>query len=241
MAPTAPIITMITDASARLLSLLQVANASFPTGAFNHSYGFETWIDGGALHDAASFERACRDWLRYGLARADGVGVAHAHRHAAANDLDALIALDWAIGALKLSRESREASFKTGRALLGALREVFSLDPLEPFAAAVRDGRCEGHQAVVFGAALRAQGVDEGESVLAFLQAALSNLVGVGARLIPLGQIESQRIVRGAWPLLASGAEEACAVGIDDLGSATAGLDIASMAHERLRTRLCMS
>ena len=28
---------------------------------------------------------------------------------------------------------------------------------------------------------------------------------------------------------------------LDALGSATAGLDIASMRHERLHTRLCMS
>ena len=232
---------MIADGATRLLYLLQVANASFPTGAFNHSYGFETWIDGGALHDAAGFDRACRDWLRHGVASADGAAVAHAHRYAAASRIDALIALDWTVGALKLSRESREASFKTGRALLGALREVFSPGSLETLATAVGDGRCEGHQDVVFGTAAKAQGIDEREAVLVFLQTALSNLVGVGVRLIPLGQIAGQRIVRNAWPLLTDAAAEACRAGIDDLGSATAGLDVASMAHERLRTRLCMS
>ena len=139
------------------------------------------------------------------------------------------------------ARETREASFKTGRALLGAYRDIFSADPLAPFAEAVREGRCAGHQAVIFGAAAQAQGIGTGDAVLAFLQSALSNLVGVGARLIPLGQIESQRIVRNAWPLLTAGAEEACAMEIDALGSATAGLDIAGMRHERLHTRLCMS
>ena len=233
--------TMTTDGPERLLYLLQVANASFPTGAFNHSYGFETWIDAGALDDGARFERACRDWLRYGVACSEGAAAAHAHHHAAAGDLDALIALDETLGALKLSREVREASFKTGRALLGAYRDVFDAAPLAPFAAAVREGRCAGHQAVVFGAAAAAQGIDVGDAVLAFLHAALSNLVSVGARLIPLGQIESQRIIREAWPLLAEGASDACAMELDALGSATAGLDIASMRHERLHTRLCMS
>ena len=112
----------------RLLYLLQVANASFPTGAFNHSYGFETWIDGGMLDDGARFESACRDWLRFGIVRTDGAAAAHAWRHAAAGDLDALVALDETVGALKLTRESREASFKTGRALLGAVSEVFGAD-----------------------------------------------------------------------------------------------------------------
>ena len=232
---------MTTDAPDRLLYLLQVANASFPTGAFNHSYGFETWIDAGALDDGARFGSACRDWLRYAAVPTDGAAAAHAHRHAAAGDLDALIALDHVVGALKLSRETREASFKTGRALLGAHRDVFSAESLAPFAAAVRDGRCEGHQSVIFGAAAAAQGVGVSDSVLAFLHAALSNLVSVGARLIPLGQIESQRIIRNAWPLLTRGTGEACATEIDMLGSATAGLDVASMRHERLHTRLCMS
>ena len=149
---------MTTDAPARLLYLLQVANASFPTGAFNHSYGFETWIDSGALDDAASFESACRDWLRYGARRTDGAAVAHAHRLAEAGDLDALVDLDHIVGALKLSRESREASFKTGRALLGAYRDIFGAQPLASFADAVREGRCEGHQAIVFGAAAAGAG-----------------------------------------------------------------------------------
>ena len=120
---------MSTNAPDRLLYLLQVANASFPTGAFNHSYGFETWIDSGALDDAASFESACRDWLRYAAVPTDGAAVAHAHRRAAAGDLDGLVDLDHIVGALKLSRESREASFKTGRALLGAYRDIFSPTP----------------------------------------------------------------------------------------------------------------
>ena len=118
---------------------------------------------------------------------------------------------------------------------------MFHAEDLAPFAAAIRERRCAGHQAVIFGAAAAAQGIGMGDAVLAFLQSALSNLVGVGARLIPLGQIESQRIVRNAWPLLTAGAEEACATEIDALGSATAGLDIAGMRHERLHTRLCMS
>ena len=244
--PTAPIVittttTMTTEQPDRLLYLLQVANASFPTGAFNHSYGFETWIDSGALDNAASFESACRDWLRYAVGPTDGAAVAHAHRRAAAGDLDALVDVDHIVCALKLSREAREASFKTGRALLGAYRDIFSADSLTPFAEATRDGRCEGHQAVIFGAAAAAQGIGVEDAVLVFLHAALSNLVSVGARLIPLGQIESQRIVREAWPLLTRGADQACAMEIDMLGSATAGLDVASMRHERLHTRLCMS
>ena len=128
-------------------------HASFPTGAFNHSYGFETWIDSELINDGSSFEVACRDWLTYSLASADGAAVAHAHRAMQAGDIDALVSLDELVGALKLSREAREASDKTGHALLSALRDVFEPQKLKAFESAIKTGRCAGHQAVIFGAA----------------------------------------------------------------------------------------
>ena len=180
---SAMVIRMTTDGAARLLYLLQVANAAFPTGAFSHSYGFETWIDRGLIHDAAGFEPACRDWLRHGVAGADGAAVAHAHRAAAAEELDPLVALDRIVGALKLGREAREASYKMGRALVSTLAEVFGLARARALAAAVAEGRCQGHQAVIFGAIARWQGIGERDAVLVFLQAALANLAGVAGTL----------------------------------------------------------
>ncbi|MFO1055655.1 MAG: urease accessory UreF family protein [Dongiaceae bacterium] len=232
---------MAGEAAGPLLYLLQVANASFPTGAFNHSLGFETWIDAGELETADCLELACRDWLMFGLAGVDGAACAIAYRAAAAGDVPGLLAIDELIGAVKLTREGREASEKTGRSLLGAVRDVFALPGLAVLADAVGAGRCAGHQAVVFGAAGAAAGVSEEETVLAFLQVSLANLVGVGARLIPLGQIDAQRIVRRAWPLLGEATATARATPPERLGAATAGLDVAGMRHERLYTRLCMS
>jgi len=229
------------NASEPLLVLLQVANAAFPTGAFNHSFGFETLIETGAITDAASLEGHCRDWLRYAVAPADGAGVALAHRAWLAGDEAALVELDTTLGALKLAREVRDASQRCGRALLGALNDIFDPAPLGSVIAALRAGRIEGHQAVIFGAGAAALGVSQRDAVLAFLQSSLINMTSVGARLIPLGQVETQRIVARAPALI----QESIAVALDRplaaLGSATIAFDIAAMAHERLTTRLCMS
>jgi len=225
----------------RLLFMLQVSNASFPTGAFNHSYGFETWIDSELINDGSSFEIACRDWLTYGLASSDGAAVAHAHRAMQASDIDALVALDELVGALKLSREAREASDKTGHALLSALRDVFEPQKLKVFENTIKSGRCAGHQAVIFGAAAGEFDLPEKDAVLSFLQAAVSNLAGVASRIIPLGQVETQRIILHAWPLLQQATRQARNTELHEMGSSMTSLDIASMKHERLHTRLCMS
>jgi urease accessory protein len=224
-----------------LLVLLQVANAAFPTGAFNHSYGFETLIEQGYIKDGPTLSHHCRDWVRFAVAPADGAAVALAHRAQQAGDIAALASLDETVGALKLARETREASIKTGRALLSALTDIFETEGLVTLTRAVQQGHCEGHQATIFGAGAALLGVAEREAVLAFLQSSLSNIASVGARLIPLGQVETQRIVARARTLLHEALEVALTRSLHRLGGAAIAFDIGAMEHERLETRLCMS
>lgn len=226
----------------RILYLLQVATAAFPTGAFNHSYGFETWIDRESINDAASFECACRDWLLFAATPLDGVAVAHAQRFARLGDTASLIALDGTVGAMRLTKESRDASMKTGRSFLNTLSAVFETPQVVgDYVAAVRAGQCDGHQAVGFGAAAGAFGLSTGASVLAYLQSSLSNLASVGARLIPIGQVETQRILKRAWPLLLDCTRVAESTELSRMSANMVSLDVASMHHESLHTRLCMS
>ncbi len=225
----------------RILNLLQIANSSFPTGAFNHSYGFETLINDGTIYDGKSFGEYCRDWLLYGIARSDGAGMALSYRAAIEGNIEELIYLDTQIGALKIAKEIREASVKTGLALLSGLQDIFNLDSLASYTEAINNKKCRGHQAVVFGVGSAALGLDENDSVLAFLQSSFSNLVGVGSRIIPLGQVESQSLIYQTSPLLIEAASIAKRTSRDELSSSVLALDLAAMAHERLYSRLCMS
>src|SRR6476659_4057962 len=74
---TATTTSAMTDSSA-LLYLLQVANGSFPSGSFSHSYGLETLIQDGRITDAEDLADIACLWLRYGVATSEGgaVGIA---------------------------------------------------------------------------------------------------------------------------------------------------------------------
>lgn len=225
----------------RLLALLQFANASFPTGAFSHSYGFETWITEGTVADAGTAETACRDWLRFGIATADAVAVAAAFRDTLYNDMAGLAALDRRVDAIKLARETRTASTKTGAALIAACRDIFGLDAASRLHALVKDGAMPGHHAVVYGACGAALGFTEHQTVSSFLFTGFSNLVSVVARLVPLGQVEVQRIVAAGAPLIEDCTEIARTRPVERMASLLAALDTAAMRHERLPSRLCIS
>ena len=225
----------------RFLALLQVANASFPTGAFSHSYGFETWITEGVVADAATAEGHCRDWLRFGIATADAVAVVAAYRDALYNDMGGIPALDRRVDALKLARETRSASTKTGAALIAACRDIFALEQAGRLDGLVRGGTTPGHHAVVYGVVGAALGFTEHQTVASFLFTGFSNLVSVVARLVPLGQVEVQRIVAAGAPLIEECTEIARTRPVERMGSLLASLDTAAMRHERLPSRLCIS
>jgi urease accessory protein len=225
----------------QLLALLQFTNASFPTGAFSHSYGFETWVAEGAVTDAVSAAQRCRDWLRFGIATADGVAVVAAFRDALYNDMGGIVTLDRRIGALKLARETRSASVKTGAALIAACRDIFRLSKVIRLEAMVKGGACAGHHATVYGVAAADLGFTEHQAVAGYLWSGFSNLVSVVARLVPLGQVDVQKIIIAAGPLIEDCAEIARTRPLERMGSLLASLDTAAMRHERLPTRLCIS
>jgi urease accessory protein len=225
----------------RLLTLLQLTNAAFPTGAFTQSYGFETWIDDNSIATAADAEQQCRDWLRFNLTTCDAVAATLAHRCVLRGDFADLPEVDRQLGALKLSRESRSASRMTGAALIAAGRDIFDLPQIIQLAEMVRNGEAEGHHAVVYGTVGVGLGLTESETITSFLWSGLSSLVGVVQRLVPLGQADAQRIIAGANALIDRCAEIARMRDLRTMAASLAALDVASMRHERLHTRLCIS
>lgn len=225
----------------QLLALLQLTNASFPTGAFTHSCGFETWIHDGVVDDWREAERRCRDWLRHGIATCDAVAVAHAYRAALDGDAETLADLDVRLAALKLARETRAASGMTGKALLAACRDIFELEGMRRYQAMMAGGVCEGHHAVIYGIAGAGLALGETETVTSYLWSGFSNLVAVAQRLVPLGQVDAQRIVAAAGPLIDECVAIARTRAPERMCSTYAALDAAAMRHERLPTRLCIS
>ena len=75
----------------------------------------------------------------------------------------------------------------------------------------------------------------------AFLHALVSNWISAGARLIPLGQTDSQRVLAALEPAVVAIGARAIDASLDDLGSATFRGDLASMRHETQYTRLFRS
>jgi urease accessory protein len=224
--------------AAALYRLMTWLSPSFPVGAFSYSSGIEWAVEAGDIVDAASL----RDWLAAMLAQGpgfcDGVFLAHAHLAASSRDDAGLRDIAELAAAFAPSRERQLETSAQGRAFIDIARAAWNCDGLDRMAS-----RCDG--AIVYpiavGVVSAAHAIPLAPTMQAFLHALASNWISAGARLIPLGQTDSQRVLALLEPAVVSTAKRALQASLDELGSATFRADLASMRHEAQYTRLFRS
>jgi urease accessory protein len=212
------------DATA-LLTLTQWLSPAYPTGAFVWSHGLEAAVAEGDVADGAALEDWLADVLGEGAGRSDAILLVSAHgaEGAALADLADLAA------ALAPSAARRAETVMQGAAFARVTRDVWGHDlPDMPLPVAV-------------GRAAALQGLPLEPVAQVYLQAMVSNLIAAALRLMPLGQTEGQRILARLGPVCARVATAALGQTIDDIGSATMAIDIASMRQEALRVRVFRS
>ncbi len=223
------------------VSLLQLADSAFPSGAFTCSQGMETLVESGWVHDRASAETAIRDALVGPLGHIELPAVYAAHRaavHGGWSDIERLNA--W-LDAFAQAREAREASRRIGRRLLAsALVLCDGMLPPRPLQPVIPH---EGlHQPLAFALAASLLGSSASCAATAYAWSACASLLTAAARLVPLGQQDTLRVQASLRPAIAEVAVQARAwKRIIPSGGSVPLADIARMRHERQERRLFAS
>ena len=224
--------------AAALYRLMTWLSPSFPVGAFSYSSGIEWAVEAGDIVDAASLH----DWLAAMLAQGpgfcDGVFLAHAHRAASSRDDAGLREIAELAAAFAPSRERHLETSAQGRAFIDIARAAWNCDGLDQMVSC-----CDGATVypIAVGVVSAAHTIPLAPTMQAFLHALTSNWISAGARLIPLGQTDSQRVLASLELTVVSTAKRALQASLNDLGSATFRADLASMRHETQYTRLFRS
>jgi urease accessory protein len=210
---------------------------AFPVGAFSYSSGIEWAVEAGDVVDAATL----RDWLSSLLEASgfcDGVFLAHAHRAAARADDAALHEVAELAAAFAPSRERHLETTAQGRAFLEIARRAWDCDGLERLI-----GFCGGAVTypVAVGIVSAAHRIPLAATMHGLLHALASNWISAGARLIPLGQTDSQLVLSALEPIVFATGRRALQAALDEAGGASFRADLAGMRHETQYTRLFRS
>ena len=217
---------------------LQLSGGTFPTGGFNHSYGLETYLQTDAVKNSKDLEEFLNVQLDV-LCNSDVIFLKESFQAMNKNDDVYLVQLQDYYSALKVETEIVQASLKTGRSFLNGILPLFSGDvhrALEKL-----DHLGIRQFPIVYGATSAILSLPLEETIDTYLYSSLSNLVHVATRIMPLGQTEAQKLIRMLQNNIMNIYLDYQQLTLDDVSVFSPGLQLASMKHETLFSRLCMS
>lgn len=235
--------------SEALLTALRLSDSMLPVGTYTASYGVEQYLNEGEIETADELGELIEGYLRGVIGPAEIVALGHAHRSAAAGDLNGILAADERLAAATLPAEFRDSATKAGGKLLELLDEIddgpFAATDttglLGEYTAACEDGRTEGHYPVVLGVVCQQAGLGCREAALVSAYGSVTGLLGAAQRLGRFGHTAIQAQLSTLFPVI----EEICAqyddADLTAMCSFAPLADVRGMAHERADRRLFMS
>lgn len=224
-----------------VMMLIQVMGGTFPIGSFHHSYGLESYIQKGKITDILQLKEYLCCYLKKNATHFECPGFIRAYEAGRQKNFQVLTVLDEEVTAMRLSSENRMASQKTGKAFLRLTRKFYSDEFYQRYYEFVQQTKGTGNYNIVSGCFCGICEIPKRKALLAFLMNTLNSLMQVGIKIIPLGQSQCQQLMIELYPYISKVADQVIENSLTELSNFVPVMDIMSMEHETLYSRLYMS
>lgn len=223
----------------QLFYLMQIAGGSFPSGGFSQSWGLETYVARGSVTDDCTFIEFTESYLESTISRCEGPLMCEAYKASVSGNQEVLMELEELSCAVKVTKESRESSLRMGKAFMRIMVEVLNDSLLRELKRSC--GSSGLSYPIAYGAVCGRLGLSLKEAMEAFVFSTVNALVQSAVKLVPLGNTQAQQVLMKLYPAMEQCAEESMHLPVEEISNFCPGMDIASIEHEFLPTRLYMS
>ncbi len=222
--------------------LLQINDSQFPIGSYTQSYGLETYVQKGLVKDNHSAKGFISAILTDSLLYSELLPVKFAYTWALEGNLSKIQDLEALSLASRSSLELREASLKLGKRFCRTVEGLpldFSLDFFHKYVKTCEKTGCS--HPVAYGTFCATGGFTLESIISTYLYSQISAYVTNCVKLVPLSQTEGQKILCSLQVLFPEILKKLDDLEETDLFLSCVALEIASMEHETLYSRLYMS
>jgi urease accessory protein len=224
---------MATDLA--LLRLLQLVSPSLPIGMYSYSQGLERAVEDGWITNADQSADWLRGVLTNALARVDAPIMARLYDAWTAIDMVAVESWSRTLAACRETAELRAEDRQTGQALARLLVNL-ELPEAQDWLR-----RPDATLATLFSLAASRWQIDKADAMAGYLWGWLENQVLCAVKLVPLGQVAGQRLLKDLAGDIPGLVKQALSMADDDIGGSCFGLALASSRHEMQYSRLFRS
>ena len=223
---------------AQQLAMMQLSDSFFPTGSFTFSHGLESLVQTGKISSAPDLTSFLQLLLLNKVGVSDVVALLHSYRGSQDGNLEAVKQADCQLYAQTAIAKLRETQSKSGRGLLMMISSTWQDKRLDALNREAAMGNIYCLHPVVFGAIAPVVGLNDRDTVLAFLHSLVTSILGAAIRLGVVGHIQTQQILRPLAPVIERVWSTAKSMQLEQMWSCTPEMDIAQMQHSKLSQRL---
>ncbi len=222
-----------------LLKMMQSVDAFFPVGAFTLSNGLEDYVIVEKIHSIEGLREYLEGFLQVFPYQDLGIA-ALAYRYG--KDRNMLLRLDELANAIKCAREVRTGCIRMCSRYLKA-REAMSDcgGKLKWYREKIKNKEAAGFHPIAIGIYASSMGMEIEEMLSMYGYSVISAIVNNGVKLVPLSQMEGQKVLFQMLEGLEKAVERAGNVAMEELGVSGSAFEIHCMNHEYLYSRQYMS
>jgi urease accessory protein len=185
----------------QLLALLQLGDSNFPSGAFSHSFGLETYIQEETIDSKETFFEWLRIYLEKQLAYTDGLACRLTYESLSKNEIGEIWVLDQKLFVQNIPEETREATRRIGERMIRMGIELYSIPLLEEYLKKISKREVYGHPGITFAIISHFLEIGRREAIMTFLYSSMVTLVQNGVRGIPLGKLQDSEFYWNCSPI----------------------------------------
>jgi len=220
------------------LSLMQISDSFFPTGLYTMSNGLETLFSEKRIASIDELHELIQTNIIQQIGPADCVALANAYDFAASKDVQSIITCDKLLFAMKLVKELRDATCRSGTQMIKCINSFVSNDVLNEYYEAVKNSQTPGTHAVVIGVVSNALGIEKQKAVLHFLYGFSVSMVGAALRLGMIEHVQSQKILHQLKPVIAETCNKYISKSLDEMWQFAPEYDVIQIEHEQTFSKM---
>ncbi len=231
--------SMSTNNFNELLSVMQLSDSFFPTGLYTNSNGLEILFYEKKVNDSDKLLNLIKALLTQQIGPADCVALGSAYEFAKKDNIRGIIDVDQNIYMMKVVREIREASTRSGRQLIKCLT-TFVKDNriLDEYQNAIKDGLTFGSYPVAFAIACNVFEISKEKAGLMMLYGFSVSIIGAAMRLGILEHFKSQRLIDELKPTITMCVENYIDRSLSNMWQFAPEVDIVQISHEKLDSKM---